>query len=302
MRHGPILLGVLLAALLAPAASAAEFATSERTGSARDALEYWTPERIERAGPPPAEAAAIAGSAVAAKKKKVRRKAPAKSYVSQRVPDPRDPPFISTGRLLGRIPGVGGFGCSGTVVRSPGRSLVLTAAHCLFSAQRFADTLIFIPAYRNDQEPYGRWATASVIIPGGYPVTNDPRLDYGAAVLAPRAGVPVEDAVGGRKVRFDTKRRQTYRAMGYPANKGKGKRLWSCRSKALAELPVGSKDNPVGIGCNMTFGASGGPWIGNSGDVVSVTSVLVDGYKNYLFGPRLGSGARNLLDQAGAAE
>jgi V8-like Glu-specific endopeptidase len=287
-------------------AAASELLSHEPAVGGSEALDYWTPERIAEAGPPPPAAPATgfaaglgAAAATATKKKEVRRRARKSSYVSGRVPDPRDPPFISTGRLLGRIPGVGGFGCSGTVVSSPSRSLVLTAAHCLFSASRFADTLIFIPGFRNGQEPYGRWSTERITIPGGYPVTSDPRLDYGTALISPRGDLTIEDAVGGRKIRYKTKKRQTYRALGYPANKGDGKRLWSCRSKAQTELRFGKNDSPVGIGCNMTFGASGGPWIGNSGDVVSVTSVLVEGYKDYIFGPRLGSDAHRLVDEAG---
>ena len=127
MRLGPPLLASLAALVVLPSnAAAAEVLSHEPAVRGHEALDYWTPERIAEAGPPPAVAPVTgiaagvgAAAATANKKKKVRRRARKSSYESGRVPDPRDPPFISSGRLLGRIPGVGGFGCSGTVVRRP---------------------------------------------------------------------------------------------------------------------------------------------------------------------------------------
>ncbi|MEA2348365.1 MAG: hypothetical protein QOG62_2152 [Thermoleophilaceae bacterium] len=302
MRIAVAILGALACAALAPVALAADVAESQRAESQRRVLDYWTPERI-------AEVATATGvsdgtAATTLKKKKTPKKAPRKSYVSQRVPDATSRPFIASGKIFGHTRGAAaneGYECSGTVVQSANHSVVITAGHCLNFNGQFADKLIFIPGFRNGKQPYGQWVFDRLLVPGGYPPTASPAIDYGAATMAPQVDtdMAVEDAVGARKIRTDTKRRQTYRALGYPHNKGKGERLWSCRSKPLVEINGPDKYPPVGIGCDMSFGASGGGWIGDSGAVVSVTSIGIEGYKNYVFGPRLRTAAKKLLDQAG---
>ena len=290
-------------AALAPAAALGDVVESQRQEAQRKVLEYWTPKRMEAV----VTATAIRDGAVATlaskKEKKTPKRAPRKSYVSKKVPDATEPPYITNGRIFGRTPGQGGFECSGTVVRSSNHSVVLTAAHCLNNQGEFADRLIFVPGYRNGRAPYGQWVFDRLLVPGGYPLTASPGIDYGAAVMAPQVDgdVRIEDAVGARKIRTGTKRRQTYRALGYPVNKARGERLWSCRSKSLVELNSVGKYPPVGIGCDMSFGASGGSWIGDSGAVVTVTSIGIEGYKDYIFGPRLRTPAKKLLADAGGS-
>lgn len=289
-----------VAVLLIAAPAAADPVVSERTVPQREVLEYWTPERMADAGAPVLEQAATGPEVSIAKKKDGPRKAKRSSYTSKAVPNAAtSSAYAPIGKIFGRIPGQGDFQCSGSVVQSPNQRVVLTAAHCLIARGQFADRLLFIPASRNGEEPLGRWVSDELFVPGGYPSTENPKLDYGAAVIAPQEGQTVQSVAGFRKVRTSTKSRQTFRALGYPGNKARGQRLWGCRSKLQLELTLPGGHDPLGIGCDMTFGASGGPWIGSSGDIVSVTSLGVDGFKNFIFGPQLRAGAKRLLRDAG---
>ncbi|MBA2764216.1 MAG: hypothetical protein H0U42_05960 [Thermoleophilaceae bacterium] len=292
--------GVVVLLISAPAAAAAPV-SAERTAPQREVLEYWTPERMAEAGAPVLEQTATGPEVSIATHKKATRRAKRSSYTSKAVPSATatSSAYAPIGKIFGRIPGEGDFQCSGSVVQSPNQRVVLTAAHCLIARGQFADRLLFIPASRNGEEPLGRWVSDELFVPGGYPTTENPKLDYGAAVIALQEGRTVQSVAGFRKVRTSTRSRQTFRALGYPGNKARGQRLWGCRSKLQLELSLPGGHDPFGIGCDMTFGASGGPWIGSSGDIVSVTSLGVDGFKNFIFGPQLRAGAKRLLRDAG---
>jgi hypothetical protein len=49
--------------------------------------------------------------------------------------------------------------CTASVVQSPGRNMLITAAHCAFDADsgQPLNDLVFAPGYRNGDEPTGLW-------------------------------------------------------------------------------------------------------------------------------------------------
>ncbi len=300
MYRAQLTLTAGVAMLLIAVPAAADPVVSERAVPQREVRDYWTPERMAEAGRPMLEQTATGPKVSIAKKKTAPRKAKRSSYTSKAVPSAAtSSAYAPIGKIFGHIPGEGDFQCSGTVVQSPNQRVVLTAAHCLIARGQFADRLLFIPASRDGEEPLGRWVSDELFVPGGYPSTENPKLDYGAAVIANQAAQTVQSVAGFRKVRTSSKARQTFRALGYPGNKARGQRLWGCRSKLQLELTLPGAHDPLGIGCDMTFGASGGPWIGSRGDVVSVTSLGADGFKDFIFGPQLRAGAKRLLREAG---
>jgi len=89
--------------------------------------------------------------------------------------------------------GAGGHFCTASVVRSRGRDLVLTAAHCLEGETQ----LSFAPGYRDGRAPYGFWDVQGVFLPEGWRRDQDEDSDVAFAVLATRDGKEVEDVVGG---------------------------------------------------------------------------------------------------------
>ncbi|NUQ99068.1 MAG: serine protease, partial [Streptomyces sp.] len=60
----------------------------------------------------------------------------------------------------------GGHFCTASVVYSPHRNLIVTAAHCL-NGSKDGD-LIFVPGYRGGQAPYGTWTVRKAFLPDGW--------------------------------------------------------------------------------------------------------------------------------------
>src|SRR5689334_12514243 len=59
--------------------------------------------------------------------------------------------------------------CTASVVRSPHKDLVVTAAHCLDDS----DDLVFEPGYRDGRAPYGKWKVDKRYLPEGWSKGQD---------------------------------------------------------------------------------------------------------------------------------
>ncbi|MGC1546918.1 MAG: hypothetical protein WA777_00155, partial [Rhodanobacter sp.] len=67
--------------------------------------------------------------------------------------------------------------CSASVIRSQSRSVVLTAAHCVYNSDGWRHMLMFVPAYKGDvpesqRAPLGKWVVKRSFIPH-YNAHND---------------------------------------------------------------------------------------------------------------------------------
>src|ERR1700734_495777 len=74
--------------------------------------------------------------------------------------------------------------CTASVVDSPGRDLLITAAHCIYGAtgSGYDSDIVFIPDYRNGQEPYGVWSVARLLVPQQWQQSANPDYDFGFVV------------------------------------------------------------------------------------------------------------------------
>jgi hypothetical protein len=202
----------------------------------------------------------------------------------------------------------GNFLCSGTAVRSPSHTLVWTAGHCVNDAEfngGFATNFEFVPGYRNGQRPFGEWVGRELFTTSGWQNNDNIRLDVGAAVLGRDGeGRGIQDVVGARGIAFNQSRNQTFVAFGYPAvstpfRTFNGELLYSCTSPRIGDdYPPGAGPLPMEIDCDMTGGASGGGWVIDGQFVNSVTSYGYAFDFNSLFGPYLGTTAKNLYQEA----
>jgi hypothetical protein len=75
--------------------------------------------------------------------------------------------------------------CTASVVSSPGRDLLVTAAHCINGGDGsgYRSDIVFIPDYRDGVAPYGIWTPARLIVAAGWASSADPDLDVGFVVL-----------------------------------------------------------------------------------------------------------------------
>ncbi|MGW1724739.1 trypsin-like serine peptidase [Streptomyces sp. NPDC002306] len=74
-------------------------------------------------------------------------------------------PAARVGALFpaGRAAGlVGGHFCTASVVHSPDRDLIVTAAHCLAGR---SGAFVFVPGYRDGEAPYGVWTVRRRFLP-----------------------------------------------------------------------------------------------------------------------------------------
>ncbi|MGP8304423.1 trypsin-like serine peptidase [Streptomyces inhibens] len=167
---------------------------------------YWTPQRMRAAEP-----ASVTRSSRAPR--------------STADPTPPSHPFDG-------LPQVGTFFwtdgnntgrfCGGTVVRSPYRDLVVTAAHCLRSPnpKRY---LSFVPQYHDGQKPHGIYPVDRIYIDQRYydlGTDAGARWDYAVVRLAAREdGAEVEEVTGGYRLRpYPGYDHRNVRLIGYPGN------------------------------------------------------------------------------------
>ncbi|MFF3739913.1 trypsin-like serine peptidase [Streptomyces sp. NPDC002566] len=204
---------------------------------------------------------------------------------------------VRVGALFDRPGGdlAGGHFCTASVVRSPHRDLVVTAAHCL--AGRGA--LYFAPGYRDGKAPYGMWEVERVFLPAGWREgrADDEDSDVAFAVLAGQGdGQEVEDVVGGNRfVTGSVTGAGVVTVTGYPD---------------AAEAPLTCSNRPVArsatqqrIDCpDFTGGTSGSPWVNGSGDVVGVLGGHEQGgaTADVSYSVVLGGGAGALYREAAA--
>ncbi|WP_052229864.1 peptidase [Streptomyces sp. CT34] len=192
--------------------------------------------------------------------------------------------------------------CSGDAVTSANKSTVLTAGHCVKLDGAWHTHWVFVPGYHDGKAPYGKWAAARTLATPQWTAKEDLTYDIGAAVVAPLGGRKLTDVVGGQGLSFNSGYHKQMYAFGYPAEAPyDGSKLSYCSGTTLKD-PLLSKDH--GLPCNMTGGASGGPWF-TSFDAHTGTglqsSVNSFGYRflpNTMFGPYFGADAKNLYTKA----
>ncbi len=229
-----------------------------------------------------------------------------------RIDDPTPYPFRTHGRVFGRLPGIGDYSCSATVVSSNTDSVIVTAGHCLYYLDsngrgHFASRFIFVPAFDEGERPYGTWAGLAAAVPSHFLRSERLTSDVAAVELAKQEDEPIGEVVGSRGIAFDVGRDQgSIGAFGYPATAPfDGDDLYRCTSPYSGDDPrTASLGGPptMRILCDMTAGSSGGGWVVREGKNPAVKpgfvySLISYSYQtaaetNHLYGPYLSTEAR----------
>lgn len=218
------------------------------------------------------------------------------------------PPFRSVGKLFFTKLVGGNFVCSASVVNAPNRDLVWTAGHCVNDpGVGFHTNFLFVPARHHGNNPFQTWTPRNAWTLVGWSQNGLLEYDMGALVMnpgGPGGGNDVQ-ALGGLNFIANVNRRQHFHAIGYPAAPPfDGEHHHRCASSwAADDQPSGNPANPmtIGIGCDMTGGSSGGPWVVNYGTDNFINSNVSYGYAGVpdeYYGPYFGTGAQNLYNAA----
>lgn len=196
---------------------------------------------------------------------------------------PLNPHFLYPARTIGKlyftIPGQGDYVCSAAVVTSANdiKRLVWTAGHCVVSPGPIWHTnVIFVPARLifgsiNQPAPLGIFTAAELWSINGWAIYGSLRYDFGAIVVnrTPSGhfcgtGARIANCTGSLGFIWNLQYQQDFHAIGYPhASPFNGDQQHVCTAGEARQDMPGSLDGPAttGIGCDLTGGASGGPWV-----------------------------------------
>lgn len=200
--------------------------------------------------------------------------------------------------------------CTAAVVDSPGRDLVLTAAHCVVApgSGKADDNLMFVPGYLSGRAPYGRWRVRKAVVDIRWSRHGDPDYDVAFLTTVPLDGASrVQDAVGAEHIRFGPLPSRIpvapVASVGYPWH---GPRPVHCRNRLrrysgsqlefdCPGMPRGTSGSPLltgvdatGSGPGTAVGVIGGYQTGGATDDIS--------YSPY-FGPGIAAVYRTAIAQ-----
>jgi hypothetical protein len=312
-RHALLaLVACLLAfALIVTAARAAPRPGGSRAGaSARQALRFWTPERMRRARPLEVIApgrglarASAAPSAAGAASDPAATPAPRDDFAA--VADPTTPELRRNGAIFVVVPGLGLARCSGTSVDSPNLSVVITAGHCVRDFGRWLNRdWVFVPGYHDGVRPFGTFAARWVGATATWFADGSENADVGAAVVGRNErGQRLGVAVGGYGIAFGLPPSQVFDVHGYPAEApfdGATQRICAGRPFLGHDVSSFLWRGPLNLGlsCDVTGGASGGGWTIH-GDVLNgVTDYGYGDDQATDFGAYFGGAVRALYRKA----
>jgi V8-like Glu-specific endopeptidase len=223
--------------------------------------------------------------------------------VNQWLPAQKTYPHKWIGRLSFSTTGGTSY-CSATAISN---NHFVTAAHCVYDTtnNRWYSNWVFTPAYRNGSAPYGTFPATSCTIltawknlSGSFSINTWTRYDVAVCGAGKNSsGKTLNYMVGwaGRQWNYGYVR--NFYTLGYPFRNtndallaNAGKYLRTCTAESFQKTT-----NTLGMGCDLSRGISGGPWLigyalgsSNSGWVNSVNSGFYIGTAN-MYGARFNS-------------
>lgn len=278
--------------------------STSRVANPYDPTGYWTLERMAKATP-------------------VTAPTTSSSTAQQRVGDgssgitpPAAPTVANTERVAAPVPSTVGkvffrsaadgkdHVCTAATINTAKKNLVETAAHCVYSVNKgWNSNILFSPKYYNGPSSYGTysWSTARTFTT--YMSTGNSNYDQAFVAFYPRNGVQLVNAVGGNGFMYGVSTVQTgVRIWGYPVE---GKYAgYTTPLYCDGSTRTGSNPRDAMMTCDMTGGASGGPWLKNRisvdlGYVMAATSRrTLSGTPSLLAIPN-NSSTKAMLDQMG---
>lgn len=270
---------------------------------------FWTPERMLAAEPieleaPPENTKAREGTAtpqqrlfgesVIVEPSDSSKPSPMVKVGTERIPG-------TMGKIFSTAPNGTSRSCSGTVVNSRGKNLMITAAHCVYNKDPelgpdgWHTDIMFAPGYHMLSRPtgnwpvtpFGLWDVEGASVMQGW--TQHHEHDYDQAIVALEAnanGKEVVDLVGGNGLKRDASQTQSnpISIWGYAFYDQTGAVALKPNLCSETTSPSGVIGSGMKADCWMSHGASGGPWIKdpvdqNRGYIFGVTSfrATVDG-------------------------
>ncbi|WP_043635953.1 trypsin-like serine peptidase [Nonomuraea candida] len=210
----------------------------------------------------------------------------------------------TTGRVFLTVAG-NDFVCSASTIRSANKDVVVTAGHCVKDGVgEWAANWTFVPGYgTNGPHPYGQYTARRMFVTGPWSRSGDDNYDVGMVALATSRGRHVADVVGTQEIAFNARRGGQAFGFGYPADPPyDGGHLVYCAGRLKKDPHGQTRDQ--GLGCDMTAGSSGGPWMTSfdtttgKGTITSLSSFKYSDDKRTMYGPYFGDSVKALFETA----
>jgi V8-like Glu-specific endopeptidase len=191
---------------------------------------------------------------------------------------------------------------------SIGKNGLWTAGHCVHSGNGqpsgWSSNLVFVPAYKDGAAPFGKFTMKQLWCRTNWYQHGNPGglfEDMGAAIMNPLNGRSLSQVVGWLGFAWNFSRNQIWTSLGYPAEAPfTGQRMFQDTAPYANNGSVPGSPATIGIGCSMTGGCSGGPWVLGLG-----STNYVNGHNSYrpnsqpleIYSPYFGDNAHSLMQQ-----
>ncbi|GAA3235192.1 peptidase [Nonomuraea helvata] len=155
--------------------------------------------------------------------------------------------------------------CSAGAINSPSKRIVSTAGHCVHggSGGNWHQNWVFVPYYNYGNRPYGTFAANWLISFNGW--INNGNFDYDVGFVKTfnnERGQILVDTVGGHGFQTGQPKSRSMTMLGYPSESPyPGDWQYFCQGTTSA-----SGSNQITMGCPLTRGQSGGPWLASYND------------------------------------
>jgi V8-like Glu-specific endopeptidase len=186
--------------------------------------------------------------------------------------------------------------CTASVVHSPARDLLITAAHCMQGRSlRPAGAIVFAPGYHGNTFPYGRWVIRDSLTDGQWRRHRNPDDDF-AFLIAGRPGRHIERSTGAQRLATGTRLPAHVQVIGYPDAADKP---ITCANQARAFREHHLRQMVFDC-AGYTDGTSGGPFLFHVRKATGTGSVIgvIGGYQQGGNTPSVSYSARFLASMA----
>jgi V8-like Glu-specific endopeptidase len=241
------------------------------------ARSYWTPARMAAATGAGSEAGEnAAASAIERQDATIGASEPTGKEPPHGTPNSEPFSGVPTVGALFYTKGSDSHFCTASVINSTVGSLILTAAHCVYSSSGYSQNLEFIPGYVSGSSPYGAWPVTQITVAKDWRQGQDPNLDVAFldVVPPPNSVGPIEQVTGALQLAFALPDAQHITVIGY--NDTDQKPIM-CDTTSFKFRP-----DQMEFYCRgFWYGTSGGPWIlkYNSGSGTGTIYGVIGGYE-----------------------
>ena len=213
-------------------------------------------------------------------------------------------PYCTVGKVFFRQNGGSWIASAASI----GNNGLFTAGHVVHAGNNqpggWSTNMVFVPAYKDGAAPFGQFTVRQLFTRTVWYQNSNPGSlyeDMGAAILNPLNGKMLSQVVGWLGFAWNFNRNQVWTSLGYPQGPPfNGQRMFQDTAAYANDGTVPGSPKPIGIGCSMTGGCSGGPWVlgfGSTNYVNGLNSYRPNDQPLEIYSPYFGENAHSLKVQ-----